>query len=462
MINAPLGAATNIIALAAILASAVFTLIAIRPQFGPYLYLIANPLIVGIARGDMVAILRPNEALLILIVAALATRILFLRLAGEYNRPPTSRVDLAFVLLALASSVVPLLLRFGRDLPVSTDDLLYSIVIWKFFLLYRVFRVSISTPSQVARCLWLSMTSAAIVAVIGMLQVQGLLGIPELLYTYYDNPFEGQVGPLTERGTSTIASAFGLADAMIMNLVVAMALLESQRGGRWVLIPAAGLFLGGCIVTGEFSGFIGLGVAVLVFGFISGRLSRLLTMGVPATAVASVVFWPVIATRLLGFERPSGLPHSWTGRWADLRDSFFPELFSDLNWLVGVRPTARLPAPETWRQFIYIESGYVWLLWVGGIPMVAAFAFFVWVSAQHLWRVTRERTDPVGAAAAASLTYLVVLVTLMLFGPHLTLRGSADLFFPLLALSFVRARDVSFARFSRHVVWGGQLPVPHK
>jgi hypothetical protein len=436
--------------LAGMSASAVFALIIMRPQFGAYLYLLASPLIVGIARGDVIAVVRPNELLLIFVVAALATRALILRLVGNYRPPAVTRVDLALVLLALASSVGPLLWRYGRDLPVSTDDLLYSIVLWKYFILYRTFRSSISTPSQVARCLWLSMASATVVALIAVLQVQGLFGVAELLYDYYDLPFVGQTGPSIERGTSTIASTFGVADVMTINLVIAIALLESKQGGRWLLVGMSAAFLSGCVAAGEFSGFLGLSVAILTFGFTSGRLYRVLMVAAPATVVASGVFWPVIAKRLADFEEPSGLPHSWTGRWENLQKNFFPELFSNLNWLAGVRPAPRIAAPDPWLQWAYIESGYLWLLWIGGIPLVATFVFFVWVSAQDLWRVIRERSDTVGAAATASFAYLVVLVTLMLFDPHLTLRGSADLFFPMLALSFVQARDRIRAR--RHGV----------
>ena len=135
------------------------------------------------------------------------------------------------------------------------------------------------------------------------------------------------------------------------------------------------------------------------------------------------------------------MPQSWAGRLNNLERFFFPELFADFHWLTGVRPAARLPAPEAWRDWVYIESGYVWLLWIGGVPMFLAFVFFVWVSWRHLRAVIRERVDPVGAAAMASLAYLMVIVVLMLLDPHLTIRGSADLFFPLLALASVRVPD---------------------
>jgi hypothetical protein len=174
--------------------------------------------------------------------------------------------------------------------------------------------------------------------------------------------------------------------------------------------------------------------------FISGRLFRVLTIGVPSVIIALAAFWPVFSKRLAGFEVRSGMPHSWQGRWNNLRDYFLPELFSGFNWLVGVRPAPRLPAHETWRQWVYIESGYVWLVWIGGIPMLAAFIFFAWVTGQHLWQIVFVRSA-VGVAATAGFAYLIVILTLMFLDPHLTLRGSADLFFPLLALSSVQPRS---------------------
>lgn len=432
-----LAVGTGIAALAGLLAAALFVTIVLKPQFGAYLFLITSPLIVGIGRGDIVPVLRPNEALLLLIVSALVTRAVLGVLAGNRSRLVPNPVDLAVVLLAVASSVLPLMARYGRGLPVSSDDILYAMVLWKYLALYLVFRGSISTPLQVAACLWLSMASATVVAVIAILQVNNLFGVPELLFRYYDNPFEGNTQPVTGRGTSTIASSFGVADVMIMNFLIAITWLRYRRTRRGVLAAGALLFLSGCIVAGAFSGFIGLGVAILAAAIITGRLGRTLAVSIPGAAAASVLFWPVIERRLSGFDRPTGLPHSWEGRWENLERFYFPELFSNLNWLLGVRPSPRVPAPETWRTFVYLESGYIWLLWVGGVALVAAFVFFVWVSARSLWRITRERADAVGIAATTSLAYLVVIGVLMLFDPHLTVRGSADLFFPLLALSFV-------------------------
>ncbi len=112
-----------------------------------------------------------------------------------------------------------------------------------------------------------------------------------------------------------------------------------------------------------------------------------------------------------------------------------------------MQPAARIAGPSgTGRVYIYIESGYVWLLWSGGLVMFAAFAFFAWTALREVARIARARGDAVGVAAMASFTALVTMVVLMAFDPHLTLRGSADLSFALLALAVSAAVPVRRVR----------------
>lgn len=439
----PLAAMAGAAVMPAVLAPPIFLAVVLRPQFGAWLYLLATPFIVGIARDGVAPIIRPNEALLILIAAALLTRAVILRLAGQTSRPQVDRMDLALVVLATTSSILPLLFRYGRDLPISTDDVLYALVMWKYYLVYCIFRSTISTPWEVAVCLRLAMLSAAGVALIAMLQVLGLFGVAEFLWSYYDRPFSGVDDVVTERGTSTLASSFGLADMMAMCLAMALAWLPGEpRQRRRVLWAAAGVFLLGTIAAGQFSGVIGLLVAAFTVGLVTGRFGPITALLIPGALVASLAFWQVIALRLSGFTGGTGLPSSWTGRLENLQRFVWPELSSGLNWLLGVRPSARIPAPEVWRDWVFIESGYLWLLWTGGLPMLLAFLFFCWTALTALLRSRRKHAaDPIGVAAAAALAGLALMAVLMLLDPHLTMRGSADLFFPLLALACVRSPD---------------------
>jgi hypothetical protein len=159
--------------------------------------------------------------------------------------------------------------------------------------------------------------------------------------------------------------------------------------------------------------------------------------------IAAVILRPVVDRRVSGFQTEEGVPLSWVARLENLRTFFWPRVFSDpLDFLLGVRVSARIPSSE-WRtevegipgNFVWIESGYTWLLWAGGIPFLLAFLLFMWFAARQVARTARERTDAFGVAAIASFTAISVIAVLMTIDAALTLRGSADLAFALLALA---------------------------
>jgi hypothetical protein len=411
--------------------------VGLNPAAGVWTWLFAAPLIVGIARGSGLGVLRPNEALLLVIAAGVALNTSWRLWRGERVLPEIGAIDVAMLVLAVVGSLLTLLFRYGRGLPVSQDDVLYAMVFVKYFVLYAVVRMAIRTPAQAATGLRLAFAAAALVAIVALLQVRDLLNVPALLATYYDSPFEGSSGPSVGRATSTIASSFGLADMMAMCLAVAIAWLAAGGRPRLVLATSAALFLGACVAAGSFSGIIGVVVAVVAVGFVIRRLALLVAIAMPAAALSLLAFWPVVAGRLEGFENRLALPRSWIGRLENLQRFFWPELFSGINWLTGVRPAARVPAPETWREWVYIESGYTWLLWTGGAALLVAFAAFAWVVARGLLRIARAGAGPTSVAAAAGFAATMMLVVLMLLDPHLTVRGSADLFFPLIAVALV-------------------------
>jgi hypothetical protein len=419
-------------------------LIAAFPINAALTWLLIAPLIVGIPRGDGFLVLRPNEGLLLVALAGIGLRIALYLMNEKRFLPKIRSTDVAIFLLVVTGSVVPLLLRYGRGLSMSQDDVLYAMVFIKYFLLYVVFRLSVTTADHVDRCLRAALIAGTLVAVVALLQVGNVLGVAEFLNRYYDSPFEGAVGPSTLRGSSTVASSFGLADMMAMCTALTLAWLAHKRSHYLLLLPAGLLFVGGCVAAGSFSGIIGLAVVVLVVGLLTKRLLLLIAVAIPGGLLSMVAFWPVVAARLAGFQSYEGLPHSWLGRLANLKTFFWPELFSGFNWLWGVRPAARVPAPELWRDWVYIESGHTWLLWTGGVPLLLTFAYFNWAVFRDLYRRAASDRGPVGVAATAGLASAAMIFVLTVFDPHLTVRGTADLFFPILALSI--AGDINERR----------------
>ena len=141
----------------------------------------------------------------------------------------------------------------------------------------------------------------------------------------------------------------------------------------------------------------------------------------------------MIQARLDGFNSATGLPVSWTDRLYNLRTYFWPTLSADYNWILGVRPAARIPLGSKRFSFVWIESGYTWLLWGGGLPLLGSYIALVCTAMRKGWAYTR-RADAAGIAATAVVTALCAQAVLMILDPHLTYRGSGDLFFMMLAL----------------------------
>jgi hypothetical protein len=415
--------------------------VALRPPLAAFALIAITPLIVGIDRGLVVPVLRPNEALALVLATGLFARLLVEIVAGKPFRPRFGRVDGAILLLAVTGSVLPLLWMHARGADVTQDDVFYGLTLWKYYGLFLIVRTSVRSVRDVGICLWLSLASAGVVALVAVLQALQLFGVTEFLATYYA-PF-GQTGALDNmRGTSTIAASQAVADVMTFNLAIAAGLVFRGSPRRAALIALSLLLVFGALASGQFSGALALLVGVIAFGYVTRRLTTTVLAFVPAAIVALLALRPVVDRRIAGFDTAAGVPSSWVGRIENLQTYFLPEFSNGWNALLGVRPAARVPAPvESGREWIFIESGYVWLVWSGGISLVLAFVFFLWTTLSRVASVARERADAVGVAAIASFTALVVVAVLQAFDPHLTLRGAADLCFFLLALALSGVRS---------------------
>lgn len=403
-----------------------------RPAFGAYLIIALTPLIAGINRGSGFGLLRPNEALALFVGATLAVRGIVRLRTGQMPRIRLGQIEMALILLAVTSSLLPLLEMAVRRESITQDDLLYALVLWKYVGLYVIIRTAVSTEGQIRRCMWLSMAAACVVALLAILQSLGLFGVPHLLATYYA-PF-GYTDAFAARGSSTLGLPAATADIAIINLAVVIGLWMRYRRFRPLLAAAAALLVMGALAAGEFSSAIGLVVGVISIAVVTRR-PRLLWGFLPAAAVAGFALRPVIAGRLSGFQSASGLPVSWTGRLQNLQTYFWPKLFSHWNFVLGVRPSARIVVPSQATGYVWIESGYTWLLWGGGIPLLASFLFLVYVAGRRGRLAARGSSDARSVAGVALFAATTVITVLMTFDPHLTYRGTGDAFFALLALA---------------------------
>jgi hypothetical protein len=391
-----------------------------------------TPLVAGIDRGRLIPVLRPNEALVGLMGGILVLRALVRLPSGWRPRIRLSRLETTLVLMAVANSVVPIFFMLLRGRSVDGDDISYALVLWKFLAGYLLVRLTVGTEREIGWCLWASMFAAAVVGIVGFLQALDLLGVRQMLLTYWV-PF-GHDGALAQpRGGSTLALPAATADLMILNIAIAIGLWWKERRRGALLGAIAMVCLLGVLAAAEFSSALGLVVAIVCIALALGTVDLL--RYVPMTlGPAAFVVWPVIQHRLAGFQGPTGLPISWTTRLANLETYFWPQLFSGWNPILGVRPSARVAVAYQGTGFVWIESGYTWLLWGGGVTLLAAYLWFVRVGARTTWQACRPLTTYRSVAALAAFAGIVSTSALMIFDPHITYRGSADLLFALLAI----------------------------
>lgn len=430
--RAPIATAVMAVGITIVLA------VALHPPLAAYGLLVATFLLGGIDRGVLIPLMRPQEALLLLVIVGLVAHLILAPTLGlrSHVRFIPNRVDLLLLLLAFTGSVLPLMWMLVRERPIEADDVFYALQLWKYLAVFLVFRASITTPTDVSRCLWVAMSGAVVLGAIGILQGLGLFGVPALMEAYF-KPLDDSIASV--RATSTLGSAFAVGDVMTFCLAIAAAWMVRGHPARLRLALLAAFFVIGAVASGQFSVVIGVVVAALVLGVLTRRIGRAVVSLAVVAIIAGLALQPVIDNRLEGFDTPSGLPRSWQGRLDNLETFFWPQIAADFNWVTGVRPAARVDAPESWREFVYIESGHTWLLWSGGVLFFVAYFAFLAAALTAMVRVARSRDDSVGVAATAAVTALAVTAVLMVLDVHLTLRGAAELSFALLALGFVGA-----------------------
>lgn len=452
-------------------------LTAYRPHYSGYIMIAVAPAIVGFNRGQIVPLLRPNEALLFLLWVVLGARWLL------YSRKISvklNRMDMVIVGLILTGLVIPLLVQFARLRPVSADDIFYGFVLVRLGLLYGIIRYTIRTPGEVRTAIGLSLTVASGLGLLGLMDSLNLLNTAERLNPYFPN-----AGPLPDdgRGAATIGNPIGFGVYCGMNACLAVAMLVGRERPRPVLAIAAVCCGIGVFGSGQIGPSLAFVIGLGVLALLTRSVKQLLSWSLPFILLGSIVIAPLAAERLAGFDGPgitgaqrqdianiggqeesralydANPGSSWSVRLYNLETYFLPEFDDDLNLWLGVSPQARVPSPNEGEDFIWIESGHLWLLWSGGVPLFVMFFVFVGVGMWTSRKVMRSTPGPVGICGAAAFASLVILSVATTFDPHLTLRGTSDILFPLLGLVMVgfvpdQIRDAKHRRPVPSLVYG--------
>ena len=466
-----LGSVTGLggnIAAAAVAAVLLLALVYLYPPVAAWSCVGIAPFIIGFARGQFLPEMRLNEPMFMVLLAGLGLHALVYRgsIGFKWNR-----FDVATVAVMAFGSFIPLAVHYGRLRGIGGGDVLYALAPIKFTVAYFICRISIRTERELDLTLKISLITASIVSVVAMADSMNIGGFAYMLSNYVPS---GEVIIDDGRGGSTFGNPIGMGVYATINALVALCYFSLKRGGAVLMRIAFACCVGGIIGSGQVTGLIALAVGTVAFIYINGGLVELTKRLLPMFLVAVVVLWPLIAQRIdqfggyevssqqrdgVEFAEPRDQPFaiwelnpgsSWDYRLFNLETYFFPEFEDRTNIIWGVQNEARVAAPEFWRDWVWIEAGYLWLIWIGGIPYVLAFLAFIGVGLYEFRKVARRRRgtgEPPGLTekiTGVAFSGLAILFVVQGFDPHLTLRGTADILFPLLGCVGFLLQPLSF------------------
>lgn len=405
-----------------------------RPVLLIVAYVAAMPFLVGLPRGSVLPLLRPSEALQLAVTGAAVALVGVAMIDGRRWRIRLSRSEWWLLAMTATASVVPLLWLLARAEPVGSAELVAAFPFVKYAALYLLVRLCVRSQTDVAAVVAAMLGSALLISAMAVAQSLGVGPVVEVLGRYFVSSVEDVVDG--GRGTTTIGSS--IATGAYLAICTGNALSWGMANGNRIMLAVAGILAGGTLASGQAGSVLAVLVVVGVVAHHHRKISQLLTAGLPVAGLGLLALWPVVASRLADIDQGSGLPHSWVIRWNNVSELYLPSLL-DGGWLLGVNPDAIVQPPDVWREAVYLESGYLWLLWVGGIPLLVATIGFLASTWRALGR-TAGSDLPVAeeqlrcAVRIAGRAAVVMIAVLSLLDPHLTLRAGADAFFVLAAL----------------------------
>jgi hypothetical protein len=408
---------------------------AFRPVGAVVGYIALAPLLAGLDRGAFVPGLRLDEVLLVPILGGLAVVVLRRWAWSDWALPRLHGLDWVVLAVAFTSSVSTLLWMYARGREITTDDLLYALTLWKLAIVYAVVRLMVRDVHAVRSTLAAIMVSAGLVGIVGVLQ--GLRVGPVLSVLAALFPVTEGYQFADSRASSTVGNPMAYGDVMLYAAVVAAALALWLSGrARFLWLAAAALAL--CaLASGEVSVVVGLLLAGIVFAIATRTVPEAVLAGSGVLAVAAVTLQPILAARLAHTDPQTGLPTSWVGpygRLTNLQTYFLPDLAADHNWVLGVQTASRVPGTGLKSHWVWIESGYVWALWTGGVPLLVAVLALLVLTARTGRRLAASGEPMAGAVGSVLTTVAWMLAGLLVFDPHLTFRGAGTFLFVLLAV----------------------------
>jgi hypothetical protein len=423
------------LAVGALIALGFLALTGWRPVIGCAVFAFAIPLTTGLGRGTIVPFLRPNEALLLALLAGL----LVYSLRRRPEPHSITALDLAVWTFAIGLSVIPLLVLFvGGSSGITNPDTLRTVFQpVQFLLVYLVFSRTHFFGPGLRILLNMTMLASIPVALLAAaeLAVPGVRVVAASVYPTQPSPVGWD--PLY-RPESTLGHYSAVAAFAVFNYALALALATARHPDfpkPWLTIVMT-VNLASLVASLTWAPQLALPLVTGLILWQGGRIPRELWVTAAALAVAFVLFWPSVSARTQqqGVSSSVGsaitLPQTFVFRVHHWEEFFLPAL-QDHIWL-GTGTVLPSMVPERLESFVdneYLREGFR----AGIVGLTLFVAMFATIAVAG--RQCRASSDPTRRSIGSTCLALVAFLALIgLTGEYLFFSGVSQEFAMLIGL----------------------------
>jgi len=375
-----------------------------RPLFGCAALVLLVPLTAGLERGAVIPVLKPNEAILLIVLAGVIAHQATVRRAQ-----PVGSLDLAVGGYVIGSIVIPWMVLTLAQYPADLDTWRTVLSPALFLVVYYVFSRTQLTDGGLRIVLNSAMLAGVLVCGIAAAELVNLPGVRSLVEAYFPAPSLSSFRPSSTLGHYSAVGAFG---ALTYILALAIATVRLPGFRTWWLTLVMGVGVLGVIVSQTWAPLVALPVVTLIVVLYGRRIPRELVFTAIAGLVGFIFLWPLISARFDSQQvvtaQSFALPESMETRIRYWNEFIIPALMDHI-WLgTGTVIPSSVPA----RLATFVDNEYLWAafraglagvaLLVGMLVSIMAVALSVRYSANSAWRV-------LGAAALASAAMLILL-----------------------------------------------------
>ncbi len=381
-----------------------FLLTVRRPLFGCVALVLAVPLTAGLARGSLIPVFKPNEVILLIVLAGVIAHHATIK-----RIRPIGGLDLAVGCYVIGSVAIPWMVLTLTHYPadISTWQTVLSPAL--FLAVYYVFSRIPLDGDRLRFVLNSAMLAGVLVAAIAVAELVNVPGVRTVVVAYFPAPVLSSFRPSSTLGHYSAVGAFGA-----LTYVIALSIATMRQPGfssLWLtIVMGAGVL--GVIVSETWAPLAALPVLTVIVVVYGRRIPRELVITLLLGLVGLVFLWPLISARFdsqqLVTAQGFALPESMQTRIRYWSEFIIPAL-SDHIWVgTGTVIPSSVPAPLT----TFVDNEYLWAAFRAGIPGVALLVGMI-VSTMAVASSVRSSKDSarrvLGAAALATGVMLLLL-----------------------------------------------------